>query len=161
MTLLEKLRDRGVELWLERGTLAFDESNLTQGQVAWLLSKQNELVIELKYDDRHWRDTFEERLAIVLEGGDISREQARAIAWDQIITEWLNANPAPSSRSDGCAHCGGAGGVLLPYGTNDCVTWLHDECWTRWSQEREVRAKEALAQAGIEKHPPMKLGNAR
>ena len=154
MTLLQKVRDSDITVWSEGGILAFDETDLCKSQIDWLLSHRQQLLSELQDECElsaasRWKTVFEEHLNILKRDSQEPSQQAIALAWDRTVTEWLNAHPDSSSPLAGCANCGGRDGIILPYGIEPNITWLHDECWSSWSTERERRANQALQAIGL------------
>jgi hypothetical protein len=74
-----------------------------------------------------------------------SRSEAERRAFQCCVSEWLDANPEPSSPGR-CAWCGQVdvvGGVVVPFGTR-AHTWLHPSCWKMWFQNRRRQAEAAL-----------------
>jgi len=154
MTPLQNARNNGITVWSECGVLAFDETDLRKSQVDWLRTYKQQLLTELQAECELsaatcWKTVFEEHVALLTNGGAEPSQQAFALAWDRTLTEWLNAHPEQSSAIAGCAYCGSRGGVILPYGIEPNVTWLHETCWSDWSKEREQRATQALQKLGI------------
>lgn len=99
-----------------------------------------------------WQVFYGERAAIFECDGGVPRAEAEGRAYQDCVTEWLVRNPAPSG-SDRCAWCGepdGPGSTVVPFWTGSHGhTWLHHGCWDKWYGEREARAVEELAEAGV------------
>ena len=154
MTPLQNARNNGITVWSECGVLAFDETDLCKSQVDWLRTHKQQLLTELQAECELsaatcWKTVFEAHVALLKDGRQEPSQTAIALAWDFTLTDWLNANPERSSAVAGCAYCGGRNGVILPYGIEPNVTWLHDKCWHLWSEERERHASQALQKLGI------------
>jgi hypothetical protein len=99
-----------------------------------------------------WQAFFDERAGIGEHDGGLSRAEAEAQAFECCIIEWLNRHPEPSYPGR-CAWCGRLEPddcALAPYGIeNHGPTWLHDECWQPWHQDRRRRAAVALMKLGM------------
>jgi hypothetical protein len=80
-------------------------------------------------------------------GGEADAHQPIDRAFESLIAEWLNRNPAPSAPGR-CALCGRpetAEAVVLPFGTEPGThTWLHSVCWHEWHSARRADAVAVL-----------------
>jgi hypothetical protein len=107
---------------------------------------------EAPWDAEDYHALYEERAGIGEYDGCLSRAEAEAQAFECCIIEWLNRHPDLSAPGR-CAWCGRRGSEepgLAPFGTEDHGhTWLHDECWQRWHQDRRRRAAVALMKLGL------------
>ena len=99
-----------------------------------------------------WRDFYIQRAANMERDGEMSRAEAEARAYECSIVAWLN-HCHPTTPPDRCAHCGvgdRCDAVILPFGTDDHGhAWIHDKCWSEWSESRRRAAIAALEAAGV------------
>lgn len=99
---------------------------------------------------KQWRVYFDERYQFCARGRSLA--QAKFLAVECCIIEWLNQHPAPSA-SGRCARCGkkeSAGAPVVPFGTEAGThAWLHTDCWRPWHQARRAEAIEVLGRMGI------------
>jgi hypothetical protein len=112
---------------------------------------------------RKWRRTFAANVAAVLRVREISRTEAEKVAFENTLTQFLNATH-PDTDPHRCAHCGGAetpDNVLRPIGVSSHHVWLHSDCWEQWRERRRAEAIAALAEAGVAAPVPVQQESAR
>jgi len=110
---------------------------------------------------KDWQTFFDERAGIAEFDQGHTRAEAEAVAFECCVVEWLNRYPELSDPGR-CAWCGkpeAGGSVVVPFGTTDHGhTWLHHDCWNDWSRNRRKKAKQALAEIGLEAPPKCAKG---
>ncbi len=99
-----------------------------------------------------WRAYFDERAAIREYEGGQARDQAERFAFENTVSHWLSAHPAPATPPDRCVHCRHAqrtNDVLLPMLADGGHTWIHNGCWSEWYSARRREAVASLRAAGV------------
>jgi hypothetical protein len=97
------------------------------------------------------RQAFEMEVARVIQVRGLSRSEAECIAYDNLVTEFLNSSHLDTDPNR-CAHCGRAetpNETLLPIGVGARHAWLHQHCRDPWAEARRKAAIETLAATGI------------
>src|SRR5215207_7385803 len=103
-----------------------------------------------------WRAYFEERAAIREYEGGLARDQAERFAFEDTVSHWLSAHPAPATPPDQCVHCRHTqrtNDVLLPMLADGGHTWIHKGCWSEWYSARRREAVASLRAAGVRRLP--------
>jgi hypothetical protein len=155
---LKVARAVGVRLGIDGDALTLEAATAPPPTVLDLLARHKAGIIALVrpandgWSGEDWLTFFDERAGIARSTGSLSREQAKARAFECCVVEWLNRNPARSLPGR-CLGCGGsehAHDTLLPFGTNPTGhAWLHSRCWPAWHEARQAEAVAALAAIGI------------
>jgi hypothetical protein len=105
-----------------------------------------------------WRAYFDERAAIREYEGGLARDQAERFAFEDTVSHWLSAHPAPATPPDRCVHCRHiqrTDDVLLPMLADGGHIWIHNGCWTEWYSARRREAVNSVRTIGLE--PPEAL----
>jgi len=161
MSAVEALRmaqENGIRLGLAGADLVLDAEREPASAVLEAIRRHKEGIVALLAADHDastaedWQALFDERAGIAEFDGGQSREQAEATAYECCVVEWLDRHPCRSDPGR-CAACGGPdreGHTVVPFGgESHGHTWLHPECWKEWHQERQERARCALAAIGL------------
>src|SRR5215207_3468303 len=99
-----------------------------------------------------WQAYFDERAAIREYEGGLARDVAERFAFEDTVSHWLSAHPAPATPPDQCVHCRHTqrtNDVLLPMLAEGGHTWIHNNCWTAWYATRRSAAIATLNAMGV------------
>jgi hypothetical protein len=103
-------------------------------------------------DAQDWRDWYEERAAIAEHDRDLPRAEAKALAYERCVVQWMNLNPPPENGPECCVQCGNPMDDLaaLPFLTGaGGHVWMHSGCHTPWMRRRQAEAASALRRMGV------------
>lgn len=103
-----------------------------------------------EWDAGDWRETFAERLAVLMIDGEQTEAEARRIAFEHCVIRWLSLHEIRSDPGH-CAGCGEADkrGSIISYHSGGGAVWLHPRCWRDWSKRRRQQAIAELRPSGI------------
>ncbi|HZR77001.1 hypothetical protein [Bradyrhizobium sp.] len=155
---LKVARAAGVRLGIDGDALALEAATAPPPAVLDLLAQHKAGIIALLrpandgWSGEDWLSFFDERAGIASSAGRLSREQAKARAFECCVVEWLNRNPvrSPPSRCLGCGQTEHSRDPLLPFGTEPTGhAWLHSRCWPAWHESRKAKAVAELATIGV------------
>ena len=103
-------------------------------------------------DAQDWRDWYEERAAIAEHDRDLPRAEAKALAYERCVVQWMTLNPPPENGPECCVQCGNPMDDLaaLPFLTGaGGHVWMHSGCHTPWMRRRQAEAASALRRMGV------------
>ena len=106
-----------------------------------------------EWSPQDWRGHYSERAAIIEFDGELPRPEAKRLALDDTVSQWLTQHPPPATDdAAGCVHCGAVlDDAAVPVLAGDSGhTWLHGRCHHDWLAERRGLAAEALREMGVE-----------
>lgn len=155
---LKVARAAGVSLGIDGDTLTLEAATAPPPTVLDLLARHKAGIIALLrpandgWSGEDWLYFFDERAGIASSAGGLSREQAKARAFECCAVEWLNRNPvrSPPGRCLRCGQAEHSDDPLLPFGIESSGhAWLHSRCWPAWHAGRKAEAVAALAKLGI------------
>src|SRR4051812_37380479 len=95
---------------------------------------------------------FDERSAIREYDGGVVRAEAERLAFEDVIAHWVARHPRPATSADRCCHCKGAASPdndVLPMLAVGGHAWVHDCCWSKWTEEHRREAAVALRANGV------------
>jgi hypothetical protein len=160
--LLQKLRRCDITVEMQGTQLIIDgpAANLTDSVVAQVQAFKEELLRLLdpadspcSWDVESWQAYFDERAGVREYDGRHERSEAERLALEDTIAHWLQFNlPLESAPSHVCIHCnraGQPGNPLVAAPARGGHAWVHDWCWTSWSNVLQREAYEALWRMGL------------
>jgi hypothetical protein len=108
-----------------------------------------------QWNTEDWQHFSGNHGAVLEYDHELPRAEAEARAFEWVIAEWLNHNPAMSDPGK-CVWCGDSEqgtAVIVPFGgKSHGYAELHHKCWEPWMKERRDQAVEWLRGVGIK--PP-------
>ena len=157
--IIERIRDNGGEIALVADDLRLRVPASLINELADAVRAEKDAIKRaLKretgdlWQSADYRAYYDERAGIAEFDGGQSREEAKTIAFECCVVEWLDRNPAPS-HPDRCAWCGrpdAEGRAIVPFGSHRIGhAWLHPECWSPWRERRRGEAVSALEELGL------------
>ena len=156
---LRMARENGVRLGVAGGDLILDADREPEPRVLEAIRRYKAGIVALLTEaegDRtakDWRVFYDERAGSAKLDSGQTLADAEAFAIECCIVEWLNRHLQLSDPGR-CAWCGKPDRdehTVVPFGTESHGhSWLHPECWHDWSQHRREKAKQSLANMGLD-----------
>jgi hypothetical protein len=160
--LLQELHRFGITIDTQGAQLILDgpAAHLTDTVVAQVRAFKEELLRLLDPDNNHsswdvesWQAYFDERAGVREYDGRHERTEAERLALEDTITHWLRFNllltPDPRHACIHCNRVGQPGNPLVAAPAGCGHAWVHEWCWTSWSNARQHEAYEVLRRMGL------------
>jgi hypothetical protein len=160
--ILKQARSAGLRIVPDGEDLLLSASAAPASELLVMLARHKMGILLLlkaggeQWSPDDWRAYLDERTAIREHDGGLAGAEVERLAFEDTVSRWLSAHPAPATPPDRCVHCRDTqrtGDVLLPMLAEGGHTWIHNNCWTEWYATRRSAAIATLIAMGVASAP--------